>query len=211
MGGVPSHDRVSHASMAWVGRFLPSADPDYTVSHRSHENGIFSLNFGMDKDISKFYMLLILAAVWAGEGGSCPRGFHVTPELWTAPFSFLKKFLIPFYFLLFIYFWPPLAACGILALRPGIEPEPPAVEAQNLNHWTAREVPRMAPFSLTLVLTQVSTPGTTVKGDPWNTHTMEHYAGGKYDSDHSIIQKDVHNKLSCEKVSYQTAGARLCI
>ena len=26
---------------------------------------------------------------------------------------------------------------------PGIEPVPPAVEAQNLNHWIAREVPRM--------------------------------------------------------------------
>ena len=25
--------------------------------------------------------------------------------------------------------------------KPGIEPTPLAVEAQNLNHWTAREVP----------------------------------------------------------------------
>ena len=24
--------------------------------------------------------------------------------------------------------------------RPGMEPVPPVVEAQNLNHWTAREV-----------------------------------------------------------------------
>ena len=32
-------------------------------------------------------------------------------------------------------------ACGILAPGPGIEPSPPAVEAQSLNHWTAREVP----------------------------------------------------------------------
>ena len=26
--------------------------------------------------------------------------------------------------------------------QAGIEPMPPAVEAQNLNHWTAREVPK---------------------------------------------------------------------
>ena len=31
--------------------------------------------------------------------------------------------------------------CGTLVLQPGIEPVPPAVEAQSLNHWTAREVP----------------------------------------------------------------------
>ena len=32
-------------------------------------------------------------------------------------------------------------ACGILVPRPGIEPSPPALEAQSVNHWTAREVP----------------------------------------------------------------------
>ena len=29
---------------------------------------------------------------------------------------------------------------GILVPRPGFKPVPPAVEAQSLNHWTAREV-----------------------------------------------------------------------
>ena len=33
-------------------------------------------------------------------------------------------------------------ACGILVPRPGIEPAPPALEAQSLNHWTAREAPQ---------------------------------------------------------------------
>ena len=33
-------------------------------------------------------------------------------------------------------------ACGILVPRPGIKPMPPALEAQHLNHWTAREVPQ---------------------------------------------------------------------
>ena len=39
----------------------------------------------------------------------------------------------------FIFFGHP--ACGILVFRPGIEPEPPVVEARSLNHWPAREVP----------------------------------------------------------------------
>ena len=33
-------------------------------------------------------------------------------------------------------------ACGVLAPGPGIEPASPAVIALNLNHWTAREVPK---------------------------------------------------------------------
>ena len=32
-------------------------------------------------------------------------------------------------------------ACGILVPQTGIEPTPPAVEAQSCNHWTASEVP----------------------------------------------------------------------
>ena len=32
-------------------------------------------------------------------------------------------------------------ACGILVHRTAVEPAPPALEAQNLNHWTTREVP----------------------------------------------------------------------
>ena len=38
------------------------------------------------------------------------------------------------------------ASCGLLIPRPGIEPVPPAVEAQNLNHWTTREVPKPGIF-----------------------------------------------------------------
>ena len=55
--------------------------------------------------------------------------FHTTPYC----FSFGTYF----------FFWPRHAACGILVPQPGIEPFPPpaAVEAQSINHWTAREVP----------------------------------------------------------------------
>ena len=45
-------------------------------------------------------------------------------------------------------------ACGILVPQPGIEPTPPAVEAQSLNHWTAREVPTpiLLNYMLALIL-----------------------------------------------------------
>jgi len=33
------------------------------------------------------------------------------------------------------------ATCGILVPQPGSETSPPSVEAQSLNHWTAKEVP----------------------------------------------------------------------
>ena len=50
-----------------------------------------------------------------------------------------------FLFLLFIYLFIYLfllhpVALMILAPQPGIEPMPPAVEVQSLNHWTTREV-----------------------------------------------------------------------
>ena len=40
--------------------------------------------------------------------------------------------------------------CGILVPQPGIKPMPPAVEAQTLNYWTAREVPDMVLLMLSL-------------------------------------------------------------
>ena len=46
-----------------------------------------------------------------------------------------------YFILLFIYFWPRLAACGILVPRPGIERGPTAVKAPRPNHWTAKEFP----------------------------------------------------------------------
>ena len=38
------------------------------------------------------------------------------------------------------FFWPYPMACGILVPPPRIERTCLAVEAQSLNHWTAREV-----------------------------------------------------------------------
>ena len=39
-------------------------------------------------------------------------------------------------------------ACGILVSQPGTELVPTAAAAQSLNHWTAREVPRIPIFNL---------------------------------------------------------------
>ena len=44
----------------------------------------------------------------------------------------------------FCFLWLHCAACGIPVPPPGIEPTPTAVEAESLNHWTAREVPAWA-------------------------------------------------------------------
>ena len=44
-----------------------------------------------------------------------------------------------FWFYLFFIFWLCFLACGILVLLPGVELVPPAVKAQNLNHWTTRK------------------------------------------------------------------------
>ena len=58
------------------------------------------------------------------------------PEPWL---STLRSEGILFFCCLF--FWLHSMALVILVPGPGIEPSPPALEAQNLNHWSTREVP----------------------------------------------------------------------
>ena len=41
----------------------------------------------------------------------------------------------------YFIFWPHHTAFGISDPQPGMEPKSPALEAQGLNHWTAREDP----------------------------------------------------------------------
>ena len=53
--------------------------------------------------------------------------------------------LMLFFFSFFPTFWPRSVACGVLVPRPGIEPEPPALEVGSLNPWTAREGPGPCP------------------------------------------------------------------
>ena len=52
-----------------------------------------------------------------------------------------------------VYIYMYLAApCWILVPQPGIEPLPPAVEAQRLNHWTTRDVPVQQILYVTLTM-----------------------------------------------------------
>lgn len=50
--------------------------------------------------------------------------------------------------LAFVFFWPCHQACGIsdLSCWSGLEPTPPAVETQSINHWATREVPLYSSF-----------------------------------------------------------------
>ena len=60
---------------------------------------------------------------------------------WVTELNWTDQYL---YFI--CYFWLPSAPGSILVSWPGIEPVPPAVEAlevQNLNHWTPRDLPRL--------------------------------------------------------------------
>ena len=72
-------------------------------------------------------------------------------SLYHAP-SVLSLQIFLFYFFFPFFSFSGQAACGILVPRSGIEPMPPALEAQNLNHWTTREVPCLKYFNLPVSL-----------------------------------------------------------
>ena len=57
-------------------------------------------------------------------------------------------------------FWE---ACRTLVPQSGIEPTPPAVEVQSLNHWLAREVPSPKSFSW---------PTSPPRSYPWLCHLL---------------------------------------
>ena len=65
-------------------------------------------------------------------------GIHMSPPLLVEPPSPLN--LSPSFSKNILFFWPYYMACGILVPQAGIKPMVHAVEAQNLNHWTTREV-----------------------------------------------------------------------
>ena len=62
---------------------------------------------------------------------------HYTVIFW---FVYFRHYLFKFFcfLLVFKFFLPHCMACRILFPQPEMEPAPPAVEAQILNHWTAR-------------------------------------------------------------------------
>ena len=64
--------------------------------------------------------------------------YEIFSPNWVTNRTFI--FLIMYLHMYVFIFWPLLAACGILVPQPGVEPAPPVVEVQSLNHWTAGEV-----------------------------------------------------------------------
>ena len=50
----------------------------------------------------------------------------------------------------FLVFRSYPGACEFLVPQPGIEPAPPALEVQSLNHWTTWEAPRCSFIALLL-------------------------------------------------------------
>ena len=78
-----------------------------------------------------------------GPPSLCPchlRGFGCT-EGPSQPKDGFYLLSFVFFFSFFFFFWPHCTTCGVLVPPSGIEPLPPALEAQSLNHWTVREVP----------------------------------------------------------------------
>ena len=75
----------------------------------------------------------------------------INSETYCRFMDYLNLSFFIFYFFtikkLFIYLWPHLEACGILAPQPGIELKSPALEAWSLNHWIDREIPLLLSFT----------------------------------------------------------------
>ena len=53
--------------------------------------------------------------------------------------QFIHSYFL-FLFFVCLLFWPRRAECGILIPQPGIEPMPPALGAQSLNHWKSLSI-----------------------------------------------------------------------
>ena len=95
--------------------------------------------------------LSVTGACWSG----CSLAGHLPGNNNSAK-TFLVHWIKGFFFfcisfkkyltiltLLILIFWPWHTARGILVSQPGIKPTPLAVEGQNLNPWTTREVPEL--------------------------------------------------------------------
>ena len=70
-------------------------------------------------------------------GDGCTLWMYLIPLNYTLKMVRMINFML----CLFLSFWPRCVGCRIFVPQPGMEPLPPAVEAQSLNQWTARKVP----------------------------------------------------------------------
>ena len=71
-----------------------------------------------------------------------PSGFEDLVQFLSSskPFPLLSHLQV---LVIYANFWPHPAACGILVPLPGIQPTPPALAVQSLNHWTTKEAPHL--------------------------------------------------------------------
>ena len=106
---------------------------------------------------------------------------HLIMTTWV-PFSFsLFKFYFFYQFFSWIIFifWLCRAACGILIPWPGIEPMPPTMDTQDLNHWTAGKVTLFCQFYWDIINIQhsVSLGYTKLKSSimTWLTYIVNDY------------------------------------
>ena len=94
----------------------------------------FIFTWGGD-DLSQEFIAILENSSLASEGLETRKSLVMKKgEAW--------KYVVLFYFIFYLLiFLASHVACGILVPQPGMEPEPHAVGARSLNHWTAREVP----------------------------------------------------------------------
>ena len=72
---------------------------------------------------------------------------NVGPELPALCNLFREAGISGFFFFFFWLCWVLAAACGVQVPGQGLnEPGPPALGVWSINHWTAREVPRISGF-----------------------------------------------------------------
>ena len=55
--------------------------------------------------------------------------------------------MLPIRIRYYLFIWLHHVAYGILVPCPGIEPTPSGLESQSLNHWTAKDIPRIRYYS----------------------------------------------------------------
>ena len=138
--GGPLRPFIGEMEAFWCEPCLVSSLPP--LGHENHPcSYLINLFPTLDQDPLLYSwprsLLLIL--------GSCPSARHLLYCMVSLSFLYWL-FSLCSYFLFFCFiFWPCCMACRILVPWPGVNPRPPALGAQRLNHWTAREAPVSLP------------------------------------------------------------------